>query len=100
MDFMSKVGNFPEIIILRSPETLVFLVKYHGLGMKKQESDTFPSHCQQKQQCLPKRAILAPKVDLWAPNAPFWVPCSKPFINVRFWEVFWGPRTGKVQLFT
>ena len=45
-------------------------------------------------------AILGPKVHFWAPNATLWVPCSKPFINTRFWEVLWGPRTGKVRLFT
>ena len=49
---------------------------------------------------LAKRAVLDLKKHFWAPNAPFWVPCSKPFINTSFWEVFWGPRTAKVQLFT
>ena len=36
----------------------------------------------------PKSALLGPRMDFWAPGA-------KPFITVRFWEVFWRPRTGK-----
>ena len=34
--------------------------------------------------------LLAPKGDFRAPGA-------KPFINVRFWELFWRPGTGEVH---
>ena len=59
-----------------------------------------PLHFYEINGFLAKRAVLDQKKHFWDPNAPFWAPCSKPFINTSFWEVFWGPRTGKVQLFT
>ncbi len=99
-DFHAKSWEFLKIIILRSPETLVFLVKYHGLGIKCKIPKLFPATGTKSSNIYKKKAILGPKVHFWAPNAPFWVPCSKPFINTSFWEVFWGPRTGKVQLST
>ena len=36
----------------------------------------------------PRNAFLGPRIDFCGPGA-------KPFINIRFWEVFWRPRTGK-----
>ena len=47
-----------------------------------------------------KRAFLGPKVRLLAPKGDFRAPRAKPFINTRFWELFWRPGTGKVHLFT
>ncbi len=59
-----------------------------------------PLHFNEINGFLAKRSVLGQKKHFWDPNAPFWAPCSKPFINTSFWEVFWWPRTGKVQLFT
>jgi hypothetical protein len=42
-------------------------------------------------------SIPAPKSALFRPESVFWEPGSKPFINARFWEVFWRPGTGKVH---
>ena len=40
-------------------------------------------------------SIPEPESALLGPECDFRVPCVKPFINVRFWEVFWRPGTGK-----
>ncbi len=56
-----------------------------------------PLHFYEINGFLAKRAVLDQKKHLWDPNAPFWAPCSKPFINTSFWEVFWRPRAGKVR---
>ena len=54
-----------------------------------------PLHCTTKCGIPLFLALRCPKVHFGPPNATWWVPCSKPFINTRFWDVFWGPRTGK-----
>ena len=42
-DFYVKSWEFTKNIILRSPKTLVFLVKYHGLGIKSKNPKLFPA---------------------------------------------------------
>ena len=46
---------------------------------------------------IPQFSMPEPKSALLGPECDFRVPCVKPFINVRFWEVFWRPKTGKVH---
>ena len=42
-------------------------------------------------------SIPAPESALFRPESVLREPGSKPFINTRFWEVFWRPGTGKVH---
>ncbi len=42
-------------------------------------------------------SIPGPKSALFGPESVLREPGSKGFINIRFWEVFWRPGTGKVH---
>ena len=51
----------------------------------------------QKEQIVSLFSVLEHKSALFGPKCDFSAPRVKPFINIRFWEVFWGTKTGKVH---
>ena len=94
------VGNSWKITILHLPKPLVFLVKYHRFSRVPFFFREFDGILLRYMLFYQEIPFLVLKVHFWAPNATFWVPCSKPFINVRFWRGFWGSPTGKVHIST
>ncbi len=75
---MQKVGNFWKITILRSPETLVFLVVYWSFFNVPQPFSTCPALFTKISEISLFLAFRVPKSDFLAPNRSFGSPAQNP----------------------
>ena len=95
--FYENHENFMKFMIFDMSKHQVFLRKYLILFKVSHQLSRCPLLFVPK-SCFsahfgvlgPKSALLGPKWDLGAPGA-------KLLIKVRFWELFWGPRSGKTD---
>ena len=90
-------GNFMKIMILGMSKHQVFLRKYLVFFKSSLPFSRAPSPFGQNGWNSPLFGVLGPKTAHLAQKRDLGATRPKPFINVTFWEFFWGPKGGKTD---